>query len=90
MSSSAQLRIPATATAAAVVANYKRDLDPASACQCLITFNTIKNVAASGDNVVLTMSAPMPAFEAAVIDSEREAETARAWGRQAALAVVKN
>jgi peptide/nickel transport system substrate-binding protein len=55
--------------AASVVANYKRDLDPASACQCLITFNTIKNVAASGDNVVLTMSSPMPAFEAAVVDS---------------------
>ena len=48
--------------AAAVVANYKRDLDPANACQCLVTFSTIKNVAASGDNVVLTMSAPMAAF----------------------------
>jgi peptide/nickel transport system substrate-binding protein len=55
--------------AAAVVANYKRDLEPANACQCLITFRTIKNVAASGNNVVITMSAPMPAFEAGVIDS---------------------
>jgi peptide/nickel transport system substrate-binding protein len=55
--------------AAAVVSNYKRDLDPANACSCLATFGTIKNVAASGDNVVLTMSAPMPAFQAAVIDS---------------------
>jgi peptide/nickel transport system substrate-binding protein len=55
--------------AAAVVANYKRDLDPANACQCLITFGSVKNVAASGNNVVLTLSAPMPAFETAVIDS---------------------
>ena len=55
--------------AAAVVANYKRDLDPANACQCIGTFRTVKSVAASGDNVVVTLSAPMPAFSAAVIDS---------------------
>ena len=55
--------------AAAVVTNYKRDLDPANACQCVGTFRTVKSVAASGDNVVVTLSAPMPAFSAAVIDS---------------------
>lgn len=55
--------------AAAVVANYKRDLDPANACQCIGTFRTVKNVAASGDDVVVTLSAPMPAFSEAVIDS---------------------
>jgi peptide/nickel transport system substrate-binding protein len=55
--------------AAAVVTNYKRDLDPANACQCLVTFGGIKNVAASGNNVVLTLSAPMPTFSEAVIDS---------------------
>jgi peptide/nickel transport system substrate-binding protein len=55
--------------AAAVVANYKRDLDPANACQCLVTFGGIKNVAASGGNVVLTLAAPMPTFSEAVIDS---------------------
>jgi peptide/nickel transport system substrate-binding protein len=55
--------------AAAVVTNYKRDLDPANACQCIGTFNTVKDVKASGDNVVLTLSAPMPAFSQAVIDS---------------------
>ena len=55
--------------AAAVVTNYKRDLDPANACQCVGTFRTIKNVAASGSNVVVTLTAPMPAFSEAVIDS---------------------
>src|SRR6201986_3536789 len=55
--------------AAAVVTNYKRDLDPANACQCIGTFRTVKSVAASGDNVVVTLSAPMPAFPAALIDS---------------------
>jgi peptide/nickel transport system substrate-binding protein len=55
--------------AAAVVANYQRDLNPANACQCIGTFRGVKKVAASGDNVVLTMSAPMPAFAAAVVDS---------------------
>jgi peptide/nickel transport system substrate-binding protein len=55
--------------AAAVVANYKRDLDPANACQCVGTFMNVKNVAASGDNVVLTLSAPMPAFPEAIINS---------------------
>jgi peptide/nickel transport system substrate-binding protein len=55
--------------AAAVVANYKRDLDPANACQCVVTFGTVKNVAASGNNVVVTLSTPMPTFEEAVIDS---------------------
>jgi peptide/nickel transport system substrate-binding protein len=55
--------------AAAVVANYQRDLNPVNACQCIGTFNTIKSVTASGDNVVLTLGAPMPAFTKAVIDS---------------------
>jgi peptide/nickel transport system substrate-binding protein len=55
--------------AAAVVTNYQRDLAPANACSCVGTFKTVKNVAASGDNVVLTLSAPMPAFQKAVIDS---------------------
>jgi peptide/nickel transport system substrate-binding protein len=55
--------------AAAVVTNYKRDLDPANACQCIGTFRTVKNVAASGEGVVVTLTAPMPAFSAAVIDS---------------------
>jgi peptide/nickel transport system substrate-binding protein len=55
--------------AAAVVTNYKRDLDPANACQCVGTFRTVKSVAASGGNVVLTLTAPMPAFSAAVVDS---------------------
>jgi len=55
--------------AAAVVANYKRDLDPANACQCVVTFGPVKNVAASGNNVVVTLSAPMPTFAEAVIDS---------------------
>lgn len=55
--------------AAAVVTNYKRDLDPSNACQCRITFSAIKNVAASGNDVVLTLSAPMPAFQQAIIDN---------------------
>jgi peptide/nickel transport system substrate-binding protein len=55
--------------AAAVVANYKRDLDPANACQCVVTFGPVKNVAASGNNVVVTLSTPMPTFAEAVIDS---------------------
>ena len=56
--------------AAAVVTNYKRDLDPANACQCVGTFRTVKSVAAAGGNVVVTLSAPMPAFSEAVIRSE--------------------
>jgi peptide/nickel transport system substrate-binding protein len=55
--------------AAAVVSNYQRDLDPANACQCIGTFRTVKDVKASGDSVMLTLSAPMPAFSEAVIDS---------------------
>jgi peptide/nickel transport system substrate-binding protein len=55
--------------AAAVVSNYKRDLDPANACQCMVTFGAVKNIAAAGNNVVLTLSAPMAAFAEAVIDS---------------------
>jgi len=55
--------------AAAVVTNYKRDLDPANACQCIGTFRAVKSVAASGSNVVVTLTSPMPAFSEAVIDS---------------------
>lgn len=51
--------------AQAVAFNLRRDFDPKNACACLADFASVKSVAASGNDVVLTLKSPdFPLMEA--------------------------